>query len=168
MSEPLKIGLYRNHKGDLYEVLAVATEATNARAGGEVVVYLSIEEGEVYVRDRDEFEDTVLPSPHTPHLTEPTPRFKCVETDAPEIARRMAIKAALRETAERMIERFPESIPTVMAALEGLRQSAAERLLYEKRLEKGEKPPEPTLCRRCGFREWRGDHCDHCGARGLP
>ncbi len=168
MSAPLKPGLYLHHKGDLYEVIETAIEATNARKGGEVVVYRSLDDGQLYVRDRAEFEEMVDPSPYTSHLTEPTPRFKYDEPQVDGIAHRAAIKAALRSTAERLLERFPASITTVMDALEGLRQSAAERTLYEKRVEKGETPPAPTSCRRCGYRAWCGDHCDHCAARGLP
>ena len=47
--------IYRHYKGGLYRVLFGAQESTNARAGGRVVVYVSLTTGEMHTRDAEEF-----------------------------------------------------------------------------------------------------------------
>lgn len=47
--------IYKNKKkGTLYVVVGIATDATNARDGNEVVIYKSCD-GHLYVRDKEEF-----------------------------------------------------------------------------------------------------------------
>lgn len=56
MSQVVEGGCYRHFKGNLYRVLHLAK---NAATGVDVVVYQSINGGEVYVRDRAQFEELV-------------------------------------------------------------------------------------------------------------
>ncbi len=47
--------IYRHYKGDLYVVLAEATESTNARQGAKVIIYYSLGKREIHTRDLTEF-----------------------------------------------------------------------------------------------------------------
>jgi len=47
--------IYRHYKGGLYRVLFNGTDSTNERSGTPVVVYVSLTNGRVFVRDAREF-----------------------------------------------------------------------------------------------------------------
>ena len=51
--------LYLHYKGGVYRVLHYAEESTNARAGEQVVVYLSLKYGTVHTRDLSEWVERV-------------------------------------------------------------------------------------------------------------
>lgn len=56
----LKLGIYRHFKGNYYDVLCIAKDATDGTSNhGEVVVYRSLSDGQVYVRELSEFCSTV-------------------------------------------------------------------------------------------------------------
>ena len=53
-----KPGIYRHYKGGEYQVLGTARVSTNGPGEGKpVVVYVSCEDGKLYARDEDEFND---------------------------------------------------------------------------------------------------------------
>lgn len=53
-----KPGIYRHYKGGEYQVLGTARVSTNGPGEGKpVVVYVSCEDGALYARDEDEFND---------------------------------------------------------------------------------------------------------------
>lgn len=60
----IALGVYRHSKGNLYEVTAIAKDATNGgNAGLPCVVYRSEKTGDVFIRDLDQFiadYDTVI------------------------------------------------------------------------------------------------------------
>lgn len=56
MSQAIEGGLYRHFRGTNYRVLHLAK---NASTGGDAVVYQDVSGGEVYVRDRAQFEEQV-------------------------------------------------------------------------------------------------------------
>ncbi len=52
--------VYRHHKDDLYTVLHVVDDSTNARAGNKVVVYVSLTYGTIKCRDVKEFTQIII------------------------------------------------------------------------------------------------------------
>lgn len=54
------IGLYRHHKGELYEVLGLCIDSTNGRYGAETVLYCSLSQPRLFVRTFAEFNEQVL------------------------------------------------------------------------------------------------------------
>lgn len=56
--------VYRHFRGGLYRVLFVATESTNGRPRVPTVVYVSLENGSVNVRDEAEFHEMVEGNDH--------------------------------------------------------------------------------------------------------
>lgn len=76
-------GVYQHYKGDLYVVHKVITDSTNRRAGTIVVLYESLDQKVLHVREIVEFLETMCggqPS-FTVHAPDPncelcTPRFK--------------------------------------------------------------------------------------------
>lgn len=52
--------VYVHYKGGEYTVVAVAVDATNAADGTKVVVYRAHADGAVYVRNKNEFLQTVI------------------------------------------------------------------------------------------------------------
>ncbi len=59
MPASISPGVYTHYKGGTYTVLSVATDATNTREGGAVVVYQSHANKETYCRDLAEFMEMV-------------------------------------------------------------------------------------------------------------
>jgi hypothetical protein len=53
-------GEYVHYKGGRYFVIATATDATNTEADRRVVVYRSLSDSAVYVRDAEEFSEPVV------------------------------------------------------------------------------------------------------------
>lgn len=51
--------VYTHYKGGAYTVLSVVKDATNAREGNEVVVYVSNADGKTYCRDIAEFTERI-------------------------------------------------------------------------------------------------------------
>lgn len=57
--EPVQIGVYTHHDGEVYSVLGTIDDATNSRPGNSVVHYRSHRTGKPFVRDRSEFLEQV-------------------------------------------------------------------------------------------------------------